>query len=197
MQAALGAGLFDTTVRFDGDRDVDVEMSTVSVSAGWLVDDRWTVRASAGAVLGGELKPDDGTVHDVDSGALAGIGAEYRALTAGPGDPFVDVSLSLGFSWARTSLNEATGRQDYSAADARLGVRYGFNVRNRFFPFLSARVFGGPVKWDPAGDDATGSDIHHYQMGAGAAARFGAFAIFAEFAGLGEKAFSAGLSTAW
>ena len=197
MQIALGASLFDTTVRFDGDRDVDVEMSTVSVAAGWLINDRWTARASAGAILGGELKPGDGTVHDVDGGGMAAIGAEYRALVGGPGDPFVDLSMFLGMSWTETAVAGSATRQSYSAADARLGIRSGYNVGNKFFPFLALRVFGGPVKWELAGVDVTGSDINHYQLALGSAVQTGPIAIVLEWAALGERGVSAGLSTAW
>ena len=197
MQVALGAGLFDTTVRFDGDRDVDVEMSTVSAAAGWLINDRWTARASAGVILGGELKPGDGSVHDVDGGGIAAIGAEYRALVGGAGELFVDLSMFLGMSWTKTAVAGSATQKSYSATDARLGVRSGYNVGNKFFPFLGLRVFGGPVKWELADEDVTGSDIHHYQVALGAAAQLGRIGLFAEYAGLGEKAFSAGLSTAW
>ena len=189
--------MFDTTIRFDGDRDVDVTMSTASLSGGWIINDRWTVRASAGAIFDGELETADGTIHAVDSGGLAGVGAEYRAVPGEAGALFVDLSLSLGWSWTRTEAGGGSGQEDYSAADARLGVRSGWNIGDRFFPFLALRAFGGPVNWRLDGEDVSGSDIHHYQAALGAAALIGRVAVFAEYAGLGEKAFSAGLSTSW
>ena len=197
MQLALGYGLFDTTIRFDGDRDVDAEMSTVSFSTGWLINDRWTARATAGAILDGELKPAGGAIHDVEQGGLASVGMEYRALVGDGAAPFVDVSLFIGMSWAKTTATDSSIRQDYFATDARLGVRTSWNMGNNFFPFLALRVFGGPVQWELDGEDVTGSDVHHYQIALGAAARLGSIGVFAEWAGLGEKGFSAGLSTAW
>ena len=172
-------------------------MSTVSVSAGWIINKSWTARAAAGVILDGELKPADGTIHDVEPGGLASVGMEYRALTGDGGVPFVDVSLFLGMSWTQTTAPVSTNRQSYFAADARLGVRTGWNIGNKFFPYAALRVFGGPVQWELEGEDVTGSDIHHYQIALGAAAQLGPVGVFVEWAGLGEKAFSAGLSTAW
>jgi hypothetical protein len=189
--------MFDTTIRFDGDRDVDVKMSTVSVSGGWIINDRWSVRAGVGAILDGELETAGGTVHDVGSGGLAVAGAEYRAVPGETGSPFVDLSLFFGWSWTKTEAPGVSGREDYSAADARLGFRSGWNIEDRFFPFLILRAFGGPVNWKLDGEDVNGSDIHHFQAGLGAAALVGPVAVFAEYSGLGEKAFSAGLSTSW
>jgi len=92
-------GLFDTTIRFDDDRDVDVEMSFVSISGGWFINNRWTARASAGILFGGTLQPDDGTIHDVEPGGLASLGMEYRALVGEGATPFVDLSMFLSASW--------------------------------------------------------------------------------------------------
>ena len=172
-------------------------MSTVSVSAGWFINDRWTARAAAGAILDGELIPADGTVHDVEQGGLASVGMEYRALVGEGTVPFVDVSLFLGMSWTETIAPGATIKQDYFAADARLGARGSWNIGDNFFPSVALRVFGGPVQWALEGEDVTGSDIHHYQIALGAAAQVGSVGIFAEWAPLGERGFSAGLSTAW
>ncbi len=197
MQLALGYGQFDTTIRFDGDRDVDTRMSTVSFSAGWIINDRWTARTAAGAIFDGELIPADGTIHDVEQGGLASVGMEYRALVSNGAVPFVDVSLFIGMSWAKTTAPGATIKQDYFATDARLGARTGWNIGDSLFPFVALRVFGGPVQWKLEGEDVTGSDIHHYQVALGAAAQLGPVGLFAEWTGLGEKGLNAGLSTAW
>ena len=42
-----------------------------------------------------------------------------------------------------------------------------------FTPYAAARAFGGPVGWTLAGEEATGSDAHHYTVGAGLTARPG------------------------
>ena len=190
-------GLFDTTIRFDDDRDVDVEMSFVSISGGWFINNRWTARASAGILLGGTLQPDDGTIHDVEPGGLASLGMEYRALVGDGATPFVDLSMFLSASWAQTVAPDSDSKTSYSAADARLGLRVGWSIGVNFFPYVAARVFGGPVNWELDGEDVVGSDIHHYQIALGAATRIGPVGIFVEWAGLGEQALSTGLSTTW
>ena len=197
MQLGLGYGVFDTTIRFDGDRDIDARMSTVSLSAGWFINDRWTARAAAGVILDGELEPADGTIHDVEQGGLTSVGMEYRSLVGEGTVPFVDISLFIGMSWTKTTAPGATISQDYFATDARLGVRSSWNIGDSLFPFVALRIFGGPVQWELDGQDVTGNDIHHYQVALGASAQAGPIGIFAEWAGLGEKGFSVGLSTAW
>jgi hypothetical protein len=197
VQLGLGAGTFDTTIRFEGDRDVDVEMSSVSVSGAWLVNDRWSVRAAGGILLDGKLDPGHGLTHDVDSGGLVAVGGEYRALVGDGGVPYVDLSLSLGWSWAKTMASGTEDQTDYSAFDTRLGGRAGWLIGERFFPYGAVRIFGGPVNWELDGENVTGSDIYHYQIALGASLQLGPVGIYAEWAGLGEKAISAGLSTAW
>ena len=190
-------GGFNSTLRFDNDRDVDVEMTAVSVSGAWFIDDRLTALASVGVLLDGTLKPDDGAVHDVEPGGLVTVGMGYRALVGKGGVPFVDLSMILSASWAQTVAPDSDSRTSYFAADARLGVRAGWSIRGDIYPYLAARVFGGPVHWELDGEDVVGSDIHHYQIALGAAAQIGPVGIFAEWSGLGERAVSAGLSTAW
>jgi hypothetical protein len=55
-------------------------------------------------------------------------------------------------------------------------------------------VFGGPVSWELEGTDVIGTDIHHYQIALGTAIQLGQTGLFAEWAGLGEKALSIGVS---
>ena len=197
MQIGLGGGFFDTTLRFDDDRDVDVEMTTVSVSGAWLMNDRWTARAGAGVILDGTLQPATGPSHQVEPGGTVSLGVEYRARSGATGDPFVDLSLFLGASWAQTVAAGSSQQVSYFAADARLGARAGWNIRGNIFPYVAARVFGGPVNWELDGEDVVGTDIHHYQLALGTAAQIGQVGVFVEWAGLGERALSAGLSTAW
>ena len=63
--------------------------------------------------------------------------------------------------------------------------------------YLAGRVFGGPVNWEFQGSDVTGSDVHHYQLAVGGALQVGKAGLFAEWSALGEKGFTAGVSTLW
>lgn len=193
----LGMGSFNSTIRFDNDREVDVEMTTVSLSGAWLINNSWTVRAGLGVILDGELKPNAGTTQDVKPGGLAAVGLEYRALIGDGYTPFIDLSLFLSGSWTEIVDSITDSKTSYFASDIRLSARAGWNVKGNIFPYVAARVFGGPVKWELDGEDVTGTDIHHYQLALGTAVQLDQVGVYVEWAGLGEQALSAGLSMAW
>lgn len=190
-------GQFDTTIIFDGDRNVDVEMTSVSFSIAWLINKRWTLRSAYGDLTDGSFDTENGLAHEVDSGSLATIGAEYRAQAGKGGSPTIDFSLYLSRVWAETVAPNSSTPTDYSALDLRFGGRAGWLVGKGFFPYGAVRLFGGPVNWQLEGEDVTGSDKYHYQVALGAAVTSGIFGVFAEWAGLGEQGFSVGLSAAW
>lgn len=174
-----------------------MEMSTVSLAGGWLINDDWTLRAGFGLILDGDMQTPDGVVHEVQPGGLFSVGLENRVLIGEGYTPFVDVSLYLGASWTETIDPNTEAATSYFAADARFGARAGWNINGNTFPYVAARVFGGPVDWEMAGVEVTGTDIHHYQIALGTAVQLGPVGIFAEWAGLGEQSVSAGLSTAF
>ena len=190
-------GNFDTTLRFDGDREVDLDLTPLALSGSYILDDRWSARASVGVLLDGTLQSRFNPTGDFDPGGMAALGLEYRARSNQGYSPAVDLSFSLGASWAQTIDSESSQSTDYFAADARLGARAGWVLTDNTFTYAAARVFGGPVNWELDGEDVRGTDIHHYQLAVGAAAQLGPVGIFAEWAGLGEKGLSAGLSTTW
>jgi len=197
LQLGMGIGTFNSTIRFDDEQDADVKMTTVSISGGRPINDKWTVRAGLGVILNGELKPDGGDVHDARTGGLISLGVEYHALIGSGYTPFIDFSLFGGGSWTKTTAENSSKKLSYFASDVRLGARAVWNVRGSFFPYLAARVFGGPVNWELNGKEVTGSDIHHYQLALGTAVQFGRAGIYAEWAGIGEQALSAGFSMTW
>ena len=43
----------------------------------------------------------------------------------------------------------------------------GTTLWDAFSPYVLARIFGGPVFWRYAGQAVTGTDVYHYQFGAG------------------------------
>ena len=190
-------GSFKSTIRFDDNHEVDVEMATVSISSAWLINNSWTIRAGLGLILDGELKPDAGTTNDVKPGGMAAVGLEYRALIGDGYTPFIDLSLFLSSSWTKMVNLVTDNKTSYFASDLRLGARAGWNVKGNIFPYVAARVFGGPVNWELDGKDVIGTDIHHYQLALGTALQLGQVGVYVEWAGLGEQAFSAGLSMAW
>ena len=77
------------------------------------------------------------------------------------------------------------------ALGAIAGRRFG-----GFSPYLLARLFGGPVMWRLDGEDLTGSDTTHVQLGAGASytTPFGLTAVV-DVSAIGER--SAALALSW
>ena len=83
----------------------------------------------------------------------------------------------------------------YEAFDLRLGAELGTTLFEIFRPYIPVRVFGGPVYWRYQGAAVTGTDTHHYQVGAGFNARLSRrMALFAEGIPLGERAVSFGVA---
>ena len=197
VMLGLGMGSFNSTIRFDKDREVDVEMTTVSLTAAWLINDRWTVRAGMGVILDGELKPETGTIHDVKPGGLTAVGLEYLAHIGEGYTPFINLSLFLSSSWSATVDPITDGKTNYFASDFRLGARAGWTVNGNLFPFVAARVFGGPVQWELEGENVIGTDTHHYQLVLGTVVQLSPVGVYVEWAGFGEQALSAGLSMTW
>ena len=171
-------------------------MSSLSVGGVLPVGERTLVRAGGGTLLDGTLQVLGGSDHTFDSGGLAFAGVEHRTGEAAGWTPAIDLSLTLGFTWGKTTGPDAQ-QADYRAADLRAGVRASWPVADRFYPYAVARVFGGPVNWEIAGDSVTGSDAHHYQLAVGAGLTLGPLVIFAEFAGAGETGARAGLGSNW
>jgi hypothetical protein len=190
-------GIFQTTLRFESDYKADVKMNTVSIAIGKRIRDNLTVRTGMGAITDGELEPETGAGHDVLPGGIASVGLEYHALAGSGYTPFVDVSIFLGFSLTETKNRIKDKKANYFASDVRLGARAGWTLIRFIYPYLAARVFGGPVHWKLDDNSVTGSDIHHYQLATGVAAQLGRLVAFAEWAGLGEQNLSAGLSVAF
>jgi len=189
--------MFNTTLSFTGDRELDVEMTTVSLSASRFIDERWTLRGSVGVIIDGELKRGSRTIAEVEPGGLLAVGFDYRASEGDRYAPYVDLSGYFGLTWTNTTSPDVDGETGYSASDLRFGARAGWDIAGNIAPYIAGRVFGGPVQWELDGDDVTGSDIHHYQLAVGAAVPVGGIALYAEWAGLGEEALSAGLSASW
>ncbi|MCP4291767.1 MAG: hypothetical protein GY780_08015 [bacterium] len=187
----------NSTIRFEDDQEWDIEMTTLSMSAAWSLNEKWTLSAAGGILFDGGLNYVNQPSNDFEPGGLLAFGAEYRALPSRGAKPSLDLSLALGALWSETIAPGNENKISYSAGDARLGARFGWIVKNKTFPYLAARVFGGPVSWSISGEDVTGTDIHHYQLAMGIGAHLGKLSIFSEWAGVGEKALTFGMSAAF
>ena len=147
----------------------------------------------AGATFAGALTLPDGK-HEFLPGPSVSLGVASRFLDAP--SYFALITVVASFSASRTELGAA--RASYTAYDLRLGAEFGLNLVNVLHPYVLVRAFGGPVYWTYAGESVTGTDIHHYQLGAGLAAGLPAhLSVFVEGVPLGERAISGGLGFAF
>lgn len=126
-----------------------------------------SVRAVAGAILGGSMRH-DGRSHDIGAGWLVSIAGAYQWTFAGRW--FATATLSAGRSWTETR-EQGGAAVSLTAGDMRVGGLVGMTLHERVSPYVLARGFAGPVGWQLDGEDVTGTDQHHYQLGLGASVR--------------------------
>jgi hypothetical protein len=144
----------------------------------------WVI--GAGAFLGGHLRTESAR-HDFAPGVVAALGGSWRVLEAGRAGPFLLLTGQLSYAWAR-NLGAA-----YQAIDVRAGAVAAMTFRRLLTPYALARAFGGPVLWRYNGASVSGTDIHHYQLGAGLALLLRRrIDLFAEAIPLGERGLAAG-----
>lgn len=142
-----------------------------------------TLSFGAGALRGGTLFTDVAQYH-LGPGGLASVSYSQLLVEPKKAVPFVMLTGSLAVVHAPTRIGS------YFAADVRAGVSVGWLLWDRFTPYVTTRVFGGPVFWR----GQTGTDQFHFQLGAGFVLGLpGGFDLVAECVPLGEQALSAGV----
>jgi opacity protein-like surface antigen len=183
-----------TELRFNDELRVDQTRSALVATAGYAPTSRVTLQASAGVALGGELRTGERR-YDFSPGPNVAAGVAYRLVD---GFPFVTLSALFSGTTAKTELRgESSERATYSAFDLRLGVLAGTRVFDILRPYLVGRLFGGPVLWTYRGSEETGTDVSHFQLGAGLSlALVDRLVIGLEGAPLGERALSGGITLA-
>jgi hypothetical protein len=172
-------------------------MNSLSLSGSWKLDDKWSLRGGVGLIRDGKLTPPGQTTQTVQSGGLLAAGIEYLWQQGEDYMPYIDFSVFISASSAKIENPTTQQKSTYFSSDLRLGGRASWIINDAIFPYLTARVFGGPVSWELEGKDVIGTDIHHYQFALGTAVQFGQTGVFVEWAGLGEEALSVGMSYAW
>jgi hypothetical protein len=194
------SGIYTSTViDFSNNQHMAETRSSLVASLAYHPTARLTFQLAAGGTLGGRLETPVGR-QDFSSGVAAAAGASYR-IVARP-RLFSVLTGNLSFSRETTTLAGMNGTPDvtarYQAFDLRVGALVGTTLWKVLSPYAVGRVFGGPVYWTYQGASVTGTDAHHYQLGAGATALVARrFSVFAEGIPLGERSVSAGAAFAF
>jgi hypothetical protein len=188
------AGVYSSTaLHFGHDLRFSQSRDALLASAGYAPTPRLLLQASAGAAFDGQLRTPDGR-YDLSAGPTGAIGAAYRIVD---GQPFVTLSLQLSAATADTRREDGASPSRYTAFDLRLGVIAGLTLFERLSPYVLARGFGGPVFWHYLGRARTGTDVSHYQIGAGASFVIAErLDLFVEGVPLGERALAGGATIA-
>jgi hypothetical protein len=182
-----------TGIRFDSVRPDEMRHGAVVTLENSPFRDL-SIQIGAGAILGGSLTV-PGAKFQIDPGALLVVGGSYRFIDAKGARPFILTTLGMTMSASQTTQEGASSTQAlYDAFDMRLGGVVGWNIARLISPYAVVRAFGGPVYWTYQNQSTTGTDVHHFQIGAGAGIALGKhFDLFVEGVPLGEIGVSAGL----
>jgi len=177
------AGWFDTEIVFDD--DVAMSAATVMAHAAYQASPRLVVALGVGAVVDGSIG--DG---DIAPGPAGSLSLSWLALLETERRPFALVGFSLAASRAN-AISDDGDHHSLTSGDLRVGAMVG-KTFGAFTPYAAARVFGGPVYWNLGGEETTGTDAHHYTIGAGLAVRPGRrFDLSIEAMPLGEQSATA------
>lgn len=175
-----------TALHFSGGQHFDEERHASLVTLDYRPSSTVTIQGGAGVFLGGHLSTPAGR-YDFAPGFVSAIGASWRVVDARGAIPFVLLTLQISYA---TTTTQGIG---YNAFDARGGVIVGTTLWDVFTPYVLGRGFGGPVYWRYNGAPVTGTDVNHYQVGAGLSFLIGRRVdIFAEGVPLGELEVAAG-----
>jgi hypothetical protein len=158
------AGWFDTEIVFE--EDVAMSAATVMAQAAYQASPRLVVALGLGAVVDGTIADGDITPGPAGSASLS-----WLALLETERRPFALVGISLAVSHA-SAVSDDGEDHSLTAGDVRIGAMAG-KTFGAFTPYAAARAFGGPVLWTLGGEEVTGTDAHHFTVGAGLSVRPG------------------------
>jgi hypothetical protein len=192
----LTAGAIDTTLVFDGAAHASLRQWSALATASRRLTPRVSLQVGAGALLGGRLVDAAGR-HDLAPGATALAGVSWLVRPPRDGGPFLSLTSALTLAAARTEAGPAGPGAPFRAADFSLAGSLGWPLGGWLAPYLAAKLFAGPVRWQRGGGAVTGTDLHHYQVGLGLASALpGRFDLLMEWAPLGERAATLALGRA-
>jgi hypothetical protein len=178
-----------TALQFSNDLRFDERRHATLATLDYAPSRRSTLRAGAGVLAGGTLTQASAR-YDLAPGFIGVVGGSYRVLDASGAAPFVLLTAQVSFA------SSSSAGAAYDALDVRAGAIVGTNLWKTMTPYVVGRGFGGPVFWRLGGVALTGTDVHHYQVGAGVAVRLlQRLDVFVEGVALGEQGLSIGVGT--
>jgi hypothetical protein len=200
-----------TSVDFSNGSHVGMERSAMTGGFDWRPSEKWTLSFTAGALLTGSISSPRTGVHEMSPGPLFAFTASWRVVEQKRyGLPFVLFSITgaglfsqtkgpsaataPGGPPAPTSLSP-TVQTPYTAFDVRFAAVVGSTLgtgKVSATPYAVARLFGGPIFWNEAGESVTGTDTYKHQLGVGVATRLGPVDLFVEGVPVGERALTGG-----
>jgi hypothetical protein len=197
----LGAtySLTSTTIRFGDALRPDETRHVAFATLDYRYTARWTFEVGLGSILSGQLRTGSAS-YDFSPGVLAAAGASWRVLDNEDLRPFFLLTSQIAYVATTTRENGsvASPAVGYHALDVRVGAVAGWTLWRALNPYALLRAFGGPIAWQAQGNTELGTDVHHYQVGAGLLAVVGgAVDLFVEGVPLGERALTAGAGLAF
>ncbi len=187
-RVGLSFGAFRSRLVFSELGFLDIEELALGLSFEKKLSKTVTFQISAGGIAFARV---GGPGADVMTGFFAGAGVSWSVLEQKGARPFVMTGLSLSGSLAVPGRG---GDDALYAFDIRGSVTAGYTLAQRFTPYAVARLFGGPVILAQQGHSHLGTDIYHFQLGAGFVVGIpGGLDLSVEVIPLGEQRVSAGL----
>ena len=191
------ASFTSTAIRFDDGSRFDQERFNFVTTLDAMAVPRLALQIGAGPAFPASMNG-EGEKFETNSGVVMVLGGSYRFVDSRGARPYVLGTLGFTFVSMQTRSLSSNARALYDAFDLRMGTLVGWTIGNSISPYLLGRVFGGPVNWIHDGQKVTGTDVNHYQLGAGVSIPVGRIAdIFVEGVPLGEQGISGGFGVSF
>jgi hypothetical protein len=171
FHGSIDAGYTFTNLTFFGPDDVSLWKISVLYESDFLLSKRVALSLGAGSLVAGELD-EKGVRRELGPGWLGAFSATFRVLDDVGAAPFIFLSTSVAATGTETrqSPTDQPGvRGSFTAIDFRFGATLGKTFADIVSPYISVRVFGGPVLWQERGSTELGTDVYHFQPAAGLA----------------------------
>jgi hypothetical protein len=184
-----------TDLTFSNDEAAALRRRAVTLGLERRLGEAWAIQLTGGLSLGGDVTVGDER-YELTPGWLVALSGSYRVVDGYGYAPFV----LLGLTASASSVGAERGDDEamFTATDVRVSAAVGKLFWQTIAPFVVVNAFGGPVFWERGGEEITGSDDYHYQLGGGLLVTAqGSWNAFAEVVPLGERALRVGASVAF